>query len=87
MHADWKTEVDKKGGLWMKRTIFLVTIALVLMLMLAPMALAQTPTPTPTPTPAAAELASSDGQPIVLPAAALLLGSGVLTYAILRRRR
>jgi predicted outer membrane protein len=70
----------------MKRTIFLVTIALVFMLMLAPMALAQTPTPTPTPTPAAAELASAGSPATFLPGAALLLGVGVLTYAILRRR-
>jgi hypothetical protein len=52
----------------------------VLMLVLAPVALAQSPTPTPTPLP------GSGGPSILLPAAALLLGSGVLTYAILRRR-
>jgi hypothetical protein len=52
------------------------------MLVLAPVALAQSPTPTPTPTP----LPGSGGPSILLPAAALLLGSGVLTYAILRRR-
>jgi predicted outer membrane protein len=71
----------------MNRTIFLVTIALVLMLMLAPMALAQTPTPTPTPTPVAAELASGGNPAMLLPGAALLLGAGMLTYAIVRRRR
>jgi hypothetical protein len=70
----------------MKRTIFLVTIALVLMLMLAPMALAQTPTPTPTPTPIAGELASGGNQSILLSGTALLLGGGILTYAIVRRR-
>jgi hypothetical protein len=70
----------------MKRTTLLVTIALVLMLMLAPMALAQTPTPTPTPTPIAGELASGGSSAALLPGAALLLGTGVLTYAILRRR-
>jgi hypothetical protein len=32
------------------------------------------------------QLAPSGGPAILLPAAALLLGSGVLTYAILRRR-
>ena len=31
-------------------------------------------------------LPSSGGPAILLPAAALLLGSGVLTYAVLRRR-
>jgi hypothetical protein len=33
-----------------------------------------------------ADLPSSGGPAVLLPAAALLLGSGVLTYAILRRR-
>jgi len=36
--------------------------------------------PTPVPTP------PSGGPAIVLPATALLLGSGILTYAVLRRR-
>ena len=31
-------------------------------------------------------LPSSGGPAILLPAAALLLGSGILTYAVLRRR-
>jgi hypothetical protein len=66
----------------MKRAIFLATLVLVLMLVLAPVALAQTPTPTPSPAP----LPGSGGPSIALPAAALLLGSGILTYAILRRR-
>ncbi len=66
----------------MKRAILLATFVLVLMLVLAPVALAQTPTPTPTPAP----LPGSGGPSIALPAAALLLGSGILTYAILRRR-
>jgi hypothetical protein len=71
----------------MKRVSILVMVALLAMLILVPMAVAQTPTPTPTP------MASPAGQPpetggpaIFLPAAALLLGSGILTYAILRRR-
>jgi hypothetical protein len=75
---------SRKKEDWMKRAIFLVTIALVLMLMLAPVALAQTPSPTPTPVPT--DLAPSGGPALALPAAALLLGSGILTYAILRRR-
>ena len=66
----------------MKRAMLLATFVLVLMLVLAPVALAQTPTPTPTPAP----LPGSGGPSIALPAAALLLGSGILTYAILRRR-
>jgi hypothetical protein len=73
---------SRKKEDWMKRAIFLVTIALVLMLMLAPVALAQTPTPTPAP----GKLAPSGGPALALPAAALLLGSGILTYAVLRRR-
>jgi hypothetical protein len=78
---------SRKKEDWMKRAIFLVTIALVLMLMLAPVALAQTPTPAATPaaTPQPG-LAPSGGPAIILPAAALLLGAGILTYAILRRR-
>jgi hypothetical protein len=66
----------------MKRAILMATFVLVLMLVLAPVALAQSPTPTPTPAP----LPGSGGPSIALPAAALLLGSGILTYAILRRR-
>ena len=66
----------------MKRAILLATFVLVLMLVLAPVALGQSPTPTPTPAP----LPGSGGPSIALPAAALLLGSGILTYAILRRR-
>ena len=75
----------------MKRAIFLATAALLVMLILAPVALAQeetTPAGEATPmeerTPG--RLAPSGGPAILLPAAALLLGSGVLTYAILRRR-
>jgi hypothetical protein len=78
-----------------KRSIFLATAALLAMLILAPMAWAQggttifdyaittgSPIPgsTPVPTP------PSGGPAILLPAAALLFGSGILTYAILRRR-
>ncbi len=81
----------------MKRAIFLATAALLLMLVLAPVALAQdtvmqtTPAPT-TPAPQTitqgtqGPLPVSGGPAILLPAAALLLGSGILTYAVLRRR-
>ena len=76
----------------MRKAIFLATICLLAMLIFAPVALAQeetTPmggeaTPMEETTPGA--LAPSGGPAILLPAAALLLGSGVLTYAILRRR-
>jgi TRAP-type C4-dicarboxylate transport system permease small subunit len=67
----------------MKRAIFLAMVALLAMLIFAPVALAQGTTVMET-TPGA--LAPSGGPSILLPAAALLLGSGVLTYAILRRR-
>ena len=78
---------------WMKRAIILVAVALVLMLVLAPVALAQGTTAMTGATAAAGgttaaggPLAPSGGPAILLPAAALLLGSGILTYAILRRR-
>jgi hypothetical protein len=74
----------------MKRTIFLATAALLSMLVLMPMAVAQDTTMmgstmmmSGSPTPKVPE---SGGPAILLPAAALLLGSGILTYAILRRR-
>ncbi len=65
----------------MKRAIILVTIALLVMLLLAPAALAQGTVPG-----AQGPLPTSGGPAILLPAAALLLGSGILTYAVLRRR-
>ena len=73
----------------MKRAIVLVTAALLLMLVLAPVALAQETTMMGTTmmgTTMGGPLAPSGGPAILLPAAALLLGSGILTYAILRRR-
>jgi hypothetical protein len=70
----------------MKRAIFLATLVLVLVLVLAPVALAQSPTPSPSPTPLGPTGGMNIGTSIALPAAALLLGSGILTYAILRRR-
>ena len=74
----------------MKRAIFLATAALLVMLILAPVAMAQGDTTMMEETTAMEEttgnLAPSGGPAILLPAAALLLGSGVLTYAILRRR-
>jgi hypothetical protein len=67
----------------MKRAIFLTMVALLAMLIFAPVALAQGTTVMET---TGAPLPGSGGPSILLPAAALLLGSGVLTYAILRRR-
>jgi hypothetical protein len=66
----------------MKRVIFLTVVALLAMLVFAPMALAQGTTMETT----GAPLAGTGGPSILLPAAALLLGTGILTYAILRRR-
>ena len=75
----------------MKRAIFLATAALLAMLVLAPMAWAQGGTThfddfitTGSPTPVA--IPDGGGPAILLPAVALLVGSGILTYAILRRR-
>jgi hypothetical protein len=67
----------------MKRAILLTTVALLAMLVFAPVVLAQGTTAMET---TGAPLPGSGGPSILLPAAALLLGSGVLTYAILRRR-
>jgi hypothetical protein len=70
----------------MKRVIFLVMVALLAMLILVPMGVAQEGTVmTASPSPAGG-VPPTGGPAILLPAAALLLGSGILTYAILRRR-
>jgi hypothetical protein len=68
----------------MKRAVFLATVCLLAMLVFAPVALAQDDTMMEETT--AADLPESGGPAILLPAAALLLGSGILTYAVLRRR-
>ena len=78
----------------MKRAIFLATAALLVMLVLAPVAMADQhggttmmgETMMGTTMMDGGPLAPSGGPAILLPAAALLLGSGILTYAILRRR-
>ena len=85
----------------MKRIAYLITDALVAMLVLVPTALAQEQTALPKsggqtqPLPATGgqegtqPLPKSGGVPvgsIVLPAATLLVGGGMLGYAILRRR-
>ena len=70
----------------MKRAIFLATAALLVMLVLAPVALAQDTVMQETIMEQTAPLPPSGGPAILLPAAALLLGSGILTYAVLRRR-
>ena len=83
MQAAWRQSKHKED--WMKRTIILATVALAAMLVLAPMALAQDTTMMGTGSPSP-DVPKSGGPAILLPAAALLLGSGILTYAILRRR-
>jgi hypothetical protein len=71
----------------MKRAIFLAMAALLAMLILVPMAVAQDTTVMQTVASAPpGQVPESGGPAILLPAAALLLGSGILTYAILRRR-
>jgi uncharacterized BrkB/YihY/UPF0761 family membrane protein len=83
----WRQKEQKED--WMKRLIILATmVALVAMLALAPMALAQTTMSAASSAAGSATpgVPESGGPAILLPAAALLLGSGILTYAILRRR-
>ncbi len=72
----------------MKRVISLTVVALVAMLVFAPMALAQSASASASATTmeTTGVLGPTGGPSILLPAAALLLGSGILTYAILRRR-
>ncbi|HKH10995.1 MAG TPA: hypothetical protein VKA73_07610 [Rubrobacter sp.] len=81
----------------MKRIILLAVVALMAMLVLAPMAMAQDTTmmmqgstmmmeATTSGAQSGSDLPTSGGPAILLPAAALLVGSGILTYAILRRR-
>ena len=78
----------------MKRLVYLATAALLAMMILVPTAMAQEVTTTveetmmmestqPLPKSGGPVLGSPS---ILLPAAALLLGSGVLTFAVLRRR-
>ncbi len=74
----------------MKRVPYLVMVALVAMLILVPTAMAQEMTVMQEETMMMEkDLPKSGGVPvgsILLPAAALLVGGGVLGYAILRRR-
>jgi hypothetical protein len=76
----------------LKRLLYLVVVALVAMLLLVPAAGAQEMEMTverqmEATTPLPASGGAVIGSPaILLPAAALLLGTGVLGYAVLRRR-
>jgi curli biogenesis system outer membrane secretion channel CsgG len=76
-----------------KRLLYLVTAVLVAMLILVPTAMAQTDTTTSIMQEQAKmrekDLPKSGGMPvgsILLPAAALLVGGGIIGYAVLRRR-
>jgi len=75
----------------MKRVIYLVMVALVAMLILVPTAMAQDTMMMEKETTVTMEgdLPKSGGVPvgsILLPAAALLVGGGIVGYAVLRRR-
>jgi hypothetical protein len=74
----------------MKRVLYLVMVALVAMLILVPTAMAQEMTvEQEIQMEGTQPLPKSGGVPvgsILLPAAALLVGGGVIGYAVLRRR-
>ncbi len=74
----------------MKRVLYLLTAALVAMLILVPTAMAQEETMmVERTTTVEGDLPKSGGLPagtILAPAAALLLGGGILGFAVLRRR-
>jgi hypothetical protein len=70
----------------MMRVLFLATVCLLLMLIFAPVALAQETTAMAGTTHLPPTGSTVTGSATLLPVAALLIGSGVLTYAILRRR-
>jgi len=73
-----------------KRVLYLAAAALVAMLILVPTAMAQEQTVMVEQTMKMEKDLPASGGPavssIVLPAAALLVGSGVLAFAVLRRR-
>jgi hypothetical protein len=74
----------------MKRVVYLAVAALVAMLILVPTAMAQEQTIMMEETMMMEKDLPKSGGPVVgsmlLPAAALLVGSGVLAFAVLRRR-
>ncbi len=76
-----------------KKVIILATAALLVMMILAPAAMAQgtmgmegSMMEQTMSGGEASDIPDSGGPAILLPAAALLLGSGILTFAVLRRR-
>jgi hypothetical protein len=82
--------LDRRRKTLLKRLVYLATAALVAMLILVPTAMAQEMTVMQEETMMMEkDLPKSGGVPvgsILLPAAALLVGGGVLGYAVLRRR-
>jgi hypothetical protein len=84
----------EEGGSLVKKLVLLATAALVAMLILVPTAMAQTDTDVVVERTiemeSTAPLPKSGGplapSALLLPAAALLLGSGVVVYAFVRRR-
>jgi hypothetical protein len=90
VQALWKVPKErKKERTLVKRLLYLATAALVAMLILVPAAMAQEQTVMMEETMMMEkDLPKSGGVPvgsILLPAAALLVGGGVLGYAVLRR--
>ena len=79
---------EEGGGSAVKRMMYLATAALVAMQILVPNAFAQSTTERTTNVESTQPLPSSGGltPSVLLPAAALLAGSGLLAYAVLRRR-
>jgi hypothetical protein len=91
VQALWKVPKErKKERTLVKRLLYMATAALVAMLILVPAAMAQEQTVMMEETMMMEkDLPKSGGVPvgsILLPAAALLVGGGVLGYAVLRRR-
>jgi hypothetical protein len=81
--------VNRRRKSYMKRVIYLVMVALVAMLMLVPSAMAEVTMEKETTVTMEKDLPKSGGVPvgsILLPAAALLVGGGIVGYAVLRRR-
>ena len=70
----------------MKRLLLLITAALVAILILAPTAFAQTTARGGETTAPLVPPSGGIDPAIVLPAAALLIGSGILAHAVLRSR-
>ena len=83
----------------MKRVVYLVVAAVVALMILVPIAMAQETQPkakveetvkiereATTPLPPSGGASVGTAGAVLLPAAALLVGSGILVYAIVRRR-